>query len=340
SRDRQGQFFAGLYQGRGKVFNLHSCHLVSPWFAEALRATRSWAERHGVLAYHPDSDTGSLRTLIAREARSSGDRLLMLTVSGRSDFALTAEQTRDWTQSMQEYTPPGTKLSLFLRVQQIQKGQPTQFFEMHLGGPEWVEEQLQITRPGGKVHTLDFAISPSAFFQPNTRQAEHLYSAALSMVDIDKTSTVFDLYCGTGTLGLCLAREAAYVLGIELSQEASLDARENAIRNGIENYHVITGDVGQILSARRSEPDFKAPDLVVVDPPRAGLDATAIEHLRSLQPRQILYISCNPVSQAANIEELKAAGYAVRRVRPLDQTPHTVHIENIVLLERENEPKI
>jgi 23S rRNA (uracil1939-C5)-methyltransferase len=202
-----------------------------------------------------------------------------------------------------------------------------------LYGPDHIREILLIkTDPAEEPVPMKFNISPSAFFQPNTRQAEKLYSIALKMAIIPKHTVVYDLYCGTGTLGICAARRARQVVGVELSPESAHDARHNASENGLENVEILTGAVHEKLEEIRAQERFPPPDLVMVDPPRAGLDAAALKHIIQLRPPKILYISCNPATQAENVADFVAAGYRLQAMQPIDQFPHTAHIENIVVL--------
>lgn len=340
SSDAAGNHYAGLIidSSRGKVLNLTECHLVSPWFIAALKAARGWRNEWNISAYHPPLDKGSLRTLTVREGISTGDRLVMLTVSGNPDFALNKQQLDSFVAYMRdaiEPVEPEKKLSVFLRIHQAVKGQETSFYEMVLYGPDHLREVLQITPEEGKSPIeLAFDVSPSAFFQPNTRQAQKLYSLGLQMLSIPSESVVYDLYCGTGTLGICAAKKAKHVIGVEISPESSLDARTNAAKNGLKNIEIFTGAVADVIGAIRGEQKLPAPDVIMVDPPRVGLDPVSIEHLCELGPKKILYISCNPATQAANIAELIQKGYGIESMQPVDQFPHTVHIENIVVLVR------
>lgn len=323
SEDRDGKRFLGMILGgsRGKVFNLTECHLVSPWFSETLSYVRTWWEQSALHAYYPPKNSGSLRTLTLRESKTSGERLAMLTVSGNPEEAIHRKDLESFQALF------SADVSLFLRIHQAVKGQPTEFFEMHLQGPETIRETLNMDLGDGRISTLDFFISPSAFFQPNTRQAERLYTEALKLADLRKTDLMYDLYCGTGTLGALASRFVDRVLGIELSAESSLDARENAKKNGLNNIEVITGDVGVEL-AKRSE----RPSVLLLDPPRAGLDLPAIEQVSMLKPERLVYISCNPKTQARDIELFLARGFTLHVVQPVDQFPMTPHIENIALL--------
>lgn len=320
-----------LYGSRGRVFNLQECHLVNSWFADAVKAVRRWWQESGLDAYHLGKDTGSLRTLMCREGKRTGDRMVMLTVSGNADFAIHKTQLQNFITAVREAIEPSEstqKLSIFLRIQQIAKGHPTQLYEMHLYGPDHIREILEPL----KGTPLTFRISPAAFFQPNSVQAEALYARALEMINISAKDTVYDLYCGTGTLGLCAAKLAKNVIGIELSPESVIDANENIKFNQVPNIEILKGDVGQVLAKLLSE-NAQHPDVVMVDPPRAGLDPKAIEALLKIKARKLLYISCNPSTQASNIDVLIQGGYRLKTIQPVDQFPQTLHVENIAILE-------
>jgi len=339
SNDAAGQHYLGLIidGSRGKVLNLSECHLVNKWFVDTLNAVRSWWKKSELKAFHSHSNTGSLRTLTVREGMRTGDRLVMLTVSGNPDFALNRSQLDSFVASLREViTPesPSSHLSIFLRIQQAVKGTATSFYEMHLFGPDHIREILHVQpTPQEEPISLTFTVSPSAFFQPNTQQAERLYSLALQLLNIPPDSVVYDLYCGTGTLGICASQQAKLVVGIEISEESSLDARTNATRNGLNHVKFLTGSVRDVMQTIRKENSFPMPDVVMLDPPRVGLDAETLQHITELRPPKILYISCNPTTQADNIASLQAIGYRLTTLQPVDQFPHTVHIENIAILE-------
>jgi len=329
SENRGGMRYLGLMiaQAEPYVYNTEECHLCNTWFSEVLNATRRWWEASGLKAYNPPRDEGTLRYITLRESVRRNQKMVILNISGNPDSAPTRSQLDAFVQAIQAVTGP--EGSIFLRIHQTKKGKPTQFFEMHLAGPDHIVEELNLQ--GGPLH---FKISPVSFFQPNTLQAEKLYDTALRLIADLKPERVFDLYCGTGTLGMAASRMAKEVIGIELSPEAVLDAQENAKNNNIHNCTFMQGDVGKVLTQLLATPNFQRPDVVIVDPPRAGLDPLAIHHLLTLKPRAILYVSCNPLTQAENIKELTKAGYQIKTLQPVDQFPHTYHIENIALLVR------
>lgn len=321
SQNKAGDHFLGLMiaKGRGRVLDLQECHLVQPWFIDVLKSVREWWKQSELKAYHFYKDTGTLRTLTLREGQRTGDKMVMLTVSGNPEFAIQEPELKSFLAAL----PPSENLSVFVRVHQIAKGSPTQFYELHVQGPDHITESLTVQgRP------LLFKISPTSFFQPNTAQAEVLYSRALDMLALSPEALVYDLYCGTGTLGMAIALKAKQVIGIELNPHAVFDADANRELNQISNFKILCGDVGTLLAKEAGA------DAVVLDPPRSGLDPLALQHVIRLSAKKILYISCNPTTQAQNIKVLTEAGYRLLELQPVDQFPHTPHIENIALLER------
>jgi 23S rRNA (uracil1939-C5)-methyltransferase len=193
-----------------------------------------------------------------------------------------------------------------------------------LWGEEWIEEEI-----GG----LRFRVRPNAFLQTNTGMAEKLYGLAADAAGLTGNETVWDLYCGIGTIGLTLARNALTVWGIEVSEESVACALENAELNGVTNAAFFAGNVGQVVEEllERSGP----PDVVVVDPPRAGLAGKALRHLGRLGAPRLVYVSCNPTTLAGDVKALRGEyGYELLNVTPVDMFPHTPHVESVALLER------
>ena len=340
SSDAAKNFYLGLHMdsGRGKVFNLTECHLVNPWMADAVEAVEEWWKEERLEAYHPYRNTGALRTLTTREGIRTQDRMIILTVSGNPDYALKQHQLGSLVAFLRAAVEPedaSAHFTIFLRIQQTAKGMATQFYEMLLHGQDHLREILYVTlKEGASPVPMKFKISPAAFFQPNTLQAERLYSAALSDLNLKQEDCLYDLYCGTGTFGICAAKEAGQVIGIELMPEATLDAAENATTNGLNNISFLTGSVPKVLEEIKLENKFPKPSIVAVDPPRAGLDPKAIQQVLDLQPDRILYISCNPVTQAQNLAELVSGGYECEIIQPIDQFPHTPHVENIIIMKK------
>jgi 23S rRNA (uracil1939-C5)-methyltransferase len=193
-----------------------------------------------------------------------------------------------------------------------------------LWGEEAIEEEL-----GG----LRFRIRPTAFLQTNTAMAERLYELAVEYAALSGEETVWDLYCGIGSIGLSMAGNALTVWGVDISEESVACALENADLNGIANAAFYAGDVGQAIEELQERSG--APDVVVVDPPRAGLSSKAVRRLGGIEAPRIVYVSCNPTTLAGNVKQLAADwDYGLRRARPVDMFPHTPHVETVALLER------
>ena len=180
---------------------------------------------------------------------------------------------------------------------------------------------------------LTFRLSPRSFYQVNHHQAERLYDAAIAQAEITKNDLVLDLYCGVGTITLAMARAAGKVIGVEVVEQAVLDAKENAKRNGIENAEFFCGDAGK--AALDLEQKGIRPDVIVVDPPRKGLNADTIEALHRMSPRRIVYVSCDPATLARDVALLKARGYVLKNAQAADLFPRCSHVESIVCLTKE-----
>ena len=193
-----------------------------------------------------------------------------------------------------------------------------------LWGDGWIEEEL-----GG----LRFRVRPNAFLQTNTGMAEKLYGLAREAAQLTGTETVWDLYCGIGTIGLSLAADALTVWGIEVSEESVACALENAELNGITNAAFFAGNVGEVVKELLDRSG--SPEVVVVDPPRAGLAGKALRRLGEIAAPRLVYVSCNPTTLAGDVKILREEyGYELLRARPVDMFPHTPHVETVAVLER------
>ena len=185
---------------------------------------------------------------------------------------------------------------------------------------------------------LIFEISPRSFYQVNSLQMEKLYATVLEFADLKGSETVFDLYCGVGTIGLYCAQKAGYVWGIEAEKSAVADANRNAVLNGIVNIQFFCGRAEEEivpLIMRLREERRQTADLVIVDPPRAGCRPELLEAILDAAPEKIIYVSCDPGTLARDLAYLTADKYEIRRIRPVDQFCHSVHVETVVLLSKE-----
>jgi 23S rRNA (uracil1939-C5)-methyltransferase len=300
--ERDGELVLGLHR-RGswlQVVNAEDCHLATEANNRARNEIREWARREGISAYDADARAGVLRNLVVREGRRTGQIQTRLVTSPAS------------------FTRPPVDLHTVVQGSGSGTSGPTGVL-----GEEFLEEELA---------GLRFRISPLAFFQTNPEMAEQLCELVGEAAALTGRERVFDLYCGIGTVGLTLARDAAEVWGIESVPEAIADAEHNARENGIDNGRFIAQDVR--LGVRPLLEEAGSPDVVVVDPPRAGLSKKVVRRVIECEPRRIVYVSCNPTTLAPNAAELTEAGYRLRRVRPVDMFPHTPHVECVVVLER------
>ena len=308
-----GQLVLGFHRpGRWDLIDDVSEDVLASEDVDELReAVKAWCHEEGLSAWDRHSQAGFLRNLVVREGRRTGQLQARL-VTSEGDFraaelaaAIPADSVL-WTRS------PG--------VAETTRDGRTRV----LRGEEQIEERLL---------DLRFRISPDAFFQTNTEMAERLYSAAADMAGLSGQERVVDLYCGIGTIALALAGRAKEVVGVEIVERAVADAIENARLNGISNARFFAGDV---RTAMRPLLEETGPvDVVVVDPPRAGLSQKIVRRVLEAEARQIVYVSCNPTTLAPNARQMVDAGYELRAVRPVDMFPQTPHIECVALLERE-----
>jgi 23S rRNA (uracil1939-C5)-methyltransferase len=300
--EREGELVLGFHvRGRWDlVVDAEDCQLASERNNSRRNELRDWARSAGLSGYDRRSGEGILRNLAIREGRRT-DQL----------------QTRLITSPAEIPRPP---VDLHTIVEGSSGGTdgPTGVL-----GAEYLEEELC---------GLRFRISHGAFFQTNTEMAERLYGIAGEMAGLGGSERVFDLFCGIGTLGLSLASHAGEIWGVEIVPEAIVDAEENARLNGVENAHFRAGDARKEIRPLLEEAG--RPDVVVVDPPRAGLSKKVVRRVIECDAPRILYVSCNPTTLAPNAAQLSKAGYRVRRVKPVDMFPQTPHIECVALLEK------
>jgi 23S rRNA (uracil1939-C5)-methyltransferase len=183
-----------------------------------------------------------------------------------------------------------------------------------------------------KLEDFEFKIGPKSFFQTNTKQGERLYQITREFAGLDGSQVLYDLYCGTGSIGIFCSRTAKKVIGVELIEDAVCDARENALRNHIEHAHFFGGDVIDVCDdaffARHGRPD-----VIITDPPRAGMHEKLVRKILNMEAPTVVYVSCNPATQARDLSILNEK-YEVTRLQPVDMFPHTHHIENVVQLKR------
>ncbi len=298
-----------------EVVGIDECLLTTD-LGNAIRlAVRDWAREERLEAYDQGTGEGYLRHLVVREGRNTGQALVLLVTAPGERF-----ETGYLVDVLRRF--PEVR-SIHWAVNDT-PAERTNVTTTLLWGEEAIEEQIL---------GLRFRLRPAAFLQTNTDMAERLYALAREYAGLTGAEKVFDLYCGTGTIALALAGGAASVWGVEISEESVACAVENAELNGIENTRFFAGNVGQTLE--RLVEEAGRPDVVVVDPPRAGLAGKALRRTGGLDAARIVYVSCNPTTLASDVKVLRDEfGYALVRCRPVDMFPHTPHVESVSLLTR------
>jgi 23S rRNA (uracil1939-C5)-methyltransferase len=349
--DDKMKFCLGLHMPgrRFDILDLEECHLESKLSAEIVNFVRGFCEKRGWIPFKYSIGEGFLKNLYIREGKRTNEVMVVLGTSDdtpmdfdedKKEFVeelLKFNNTRERSECATIIKPsceaglhnekfgPQKITSIYWAETIAKKGTPKRVEDHLLYGKKTLTEKL-ILKNGDE---LDFEILPQAFFQVNTFQAEILYNFVVDFATEENNEVIFDLFCGTGTIGLFLAKHAEKVLGIELNEDAVKVARDNAAQNKIFNIDFFTGDTLKMLNTVKERPS-----LVVVDPPRAGLTEKIIHKINMFGPRKIIYVSCNPATMARDINWLGAYGYFLKKVQPVDMFPHSYHIENVCLIER------
>lgn len=281
-----------------------------------LAEVRRWMHDFAIQGYNEAEHSGQLRGVMVREGRATGQWMLVLVALGDNLPGLDA-----LTDALGKACPWLT--SLVLNINPERGNRILGHEERVLLGSAVIEDRL-----GG----LNFALSGQSFFQINPEQTEKLYATALDFAALTGAEQVFDLYCGIGTISLLLAKKAKSVVGIELVEQAIIDARANAERNGISNAEFHAGKA-ELLLAELNQQGHNA-DVVLLDPPRKGCDGAVLDTLLAMAPATLVYVSCDPDSLARDLAKLCAGGYRIDKVQPVDMFPHSLHVETVVRLVR------
>jgi 23S rRNA (uracil1939-C5)-methyltransferase len=305
------------------IFNLEHCFLQSPQTPAIVREVRRWLSAGGLPAYNTRNHRGFWRFLVLREGKRTARTLVQIITTDQGG----PQAVEALAAHLQAQFPGITTMvhSLSRKKAQIAGGEASRT----LWGPGYIEEQL-----GG----LRLRVSAHSFLQTNTGAAAGLYDAIGRLGEFTGRETVWDLYCGAGSIGLFLASRVRQVVGFELVAEAVADAYTNSRLNGISNCRFLAGDVKERMREILRTGSQPLPEVVITDPPRAGLHPQVTQALRELSPRRIIYVSCNPATLARDLALLKD-DYEVLTVQPFDLFPHTSHIECVVRLERRNQER-
>jgi len=314
---KKNKAFAGFFRaGTHQVVENERCLILPEETDKIKELVIDYVNQYRVTVYDELTQKGLLRHIYVRRGAVSGQILVCLVVNGRK-----LPHVEELLQRLQK-VKGFTTLVLAVNTRPGNAILGDEFITLH--GPGYIEDTLC---------GLQFRLSPRSFYQVNHHQAQRLYEAAISQAQITKDDLVLDLYCGVGTITLAMAKAAGKVIGVEVIEQAVQDAKDNAKRNGNENAEFFCGDAGK--AALELEAKGIRPDVVVVDPPRKGLNADTIEALHKMSPRRIVYVSCDPATLARDVALLKARGYSVQNAMAADLFPRCAHVESVVCMSRE-----
>ena len=315
----EGKISIGCYAAATQsVIDTGSCMIQKEANNEVLTTVRKWMQRYGISAYDEKTGKGLVRHVMSRVGVHSGEVMAVLITS-----AYDIPHKKELIEWLTKYVP-----NLVSVVQNINK-KPT---NVVMGS----KTRVLYGRPtiNDSLGALNFNISAQSFFQVNSEQAEKLYNKALEYAALSGTETVVDVYCGTGTISLYLAKHAGKVYGIEIVAPAIEDAKKNAQDNNCHNAEFILGDAADRLPQLLAE--GVKPDVVVVDPPRAGCEQKVLKAIADVEPQRIVYVSCNPASLARDLAYLSERGYKAMTAQPVDMFPMTSHVETVVVVVKES----
>ena len=315
--EKDGQPVCGFYRERShSVIPVESCLIQNELCDRAAHCVVEFLRQNRLPAYDEQSGRGLVRHIYLRKAVYTDDAVLCI-VSARGFGG----RTEALVSALRESCPELSGIVLNINKSRGNTVLDGDFYTL------WGKNTISDSLCG-----LKFEISPQAFYQINPPQAEKLYTIAVDYATADEPELVFDLYCGAGTISLCLARRAKQVIGAEIVPQAIENANENAAANGIGNARFICADAGE--AARLLAQEGLRPDAVVVDPPRKGMGEDAVAAVASMQPKRLVYVSCDPATLARDVLRFTELGYTLRQATAVDMFPRTSHVETVCLLSR------
>ena len=314
SMDALGFHITGAFD---KILDIQECHLMDPVNNRIRNDIRDYAIDHNLSFYDLRANQGLLRSIMIRNS-NSGE--LMLLVQFRIETEKDREEAMKLMRHLAEKFPEITSLL---------------YIDNHKCNDTFADQTVNVFKGNEFIYEimedLKFKVGPKSFYQTNTDQALNLYKVAREFAQLSGNELVYDLYTGTGTIANFVAKNAWKVIGIEYVEEAILDAKVNSEINGIDNTLFFAGDMKDILNQEFIQNHGK-PDVIITDPPRAGMHKDVVDTILFAHPKRIVYVSCNPATQARDLQLLDPL-YKVTKVQPVDMFPHTQHVENVVLLE-------
>ena len=315
---KDGEIVTGFYAGRThSIVPVQECFIQHPLNEQLMSIVRQWMNEYNVTAYDETKQAGLVRHIFTRIGKYTGEVMVCLVINGKKvpHPEVLIERLKDvegMTSICLNINRENTNVILGKTIK-------------CLWGQDYITD---------KIGDIAYRISPLSFFQVNPIQTQKLYGTALEYAELTGNETVWDLYCGIGTISLFLAKAAKKVCGVEIVPEAIADAKENAKLNGIENADFFVGKAEEVLPKQYDEHGVYA-DVIVVDPPRKGCDEKLLQCMVTMAPKRIVYVSCDPATLARDLNFLEANGYKVKKVRCTDMFPHSVHVESVALLVKE-----
>ena len=320
--DREGRPIAGFYAGRTHtIIPQEDCVLGVRENKAILEVILGFMEEFSIPAYREEEGSGLVRHVLIRYGFATKEIMVCVVING--DRLPKAEILAERLSDIAGMT--SISINKNKRRTNVILGEEVEV----IWGRPFIEDVLDGVR---------YQISPLSFYQVNPVQTKVLYEKALQYAGLHGTETVWDLYCGIGTISLFLARQAGKVYGVEIVPQAIEDARRNAALNGMENVEFMVGKAEEILPEKYEKEGVSA-DVIVVDPPRKGCDPELLDTMLQIRPKRIVYVSCDPATLARDLRLLCAGGYKLQKVQPVDQFPHSVHVETVCLLSREKSVK-
>lgn len=315
ARQKNGEIVSGIYQeGTHKVVPVDRCQIENEKADEIIVAIRKLLKSFKIKVYDEDTDYGLLRHVMVRTGQATGQIMVVLVV--RTPIF---PSKNNFVKALRQLHPEIT--TIVLNVNERHTTMVLGDRNIPIYGPGYIEDELCGCR---------FRLSPTSFYQINPQQTERLYKTAMMLARLNKRDRVIDAYCGIGTIGMVAARTVREVIGIELNAEAVRDANANAKRNKMDNIRFVQGDAGRFMEGMADREE--SADVVFMDPPRSGSSEAFLKSLLILGPKKIVYISCNPETQARDLKVLCRKDYRVEAIQPVDLFPWTGHVETVVLL--------
>ena len=326
--DKDGKLVIGFYAGRTHyIVDNMDCCIGAKGNESILKLVKEYMEENGITAYDEVQGTGIVRHVLIRTGYHTGDIMVCLVING--------SRLKNEDELVKKLSAVEGMKSIMINVNREKTNVILGSSCRTLMGQSYIEDY---------IGDIKYQISPMSFFQVNPQQTEKLYLKALEYAALTGEETVWDMYCGIGTISLFMAKQAKKVYGVEIVPQAIEDAKNNAALNGIDNAEFFVGKAEEVVPAFYEELSKKAeagdeeaakgihPDVIVVDPPRKGCDESLLETIVKMSPERVVYVSCDSATLSRDLKYMEANGYKVQKVQPVDQFAHTVHTETICLL--------